>query len=216
MYIFYIFEAVNVAGLCNFFGVFKRYAKMMIAEKILRMFGETEEKAFRLLYDTYYKTLVLFANQVVNDKEVAKDIVQDYLAKFWVTKPYKTLKSGLDKYIFQAVKFSAITYLKEARRKEDSYQSFSREVMSEEDTIQLEEQVDIIKVVYQMIDLLPAERRQVFMMVFVDGMSYQEVAERLEISKNTVKTQLSRALKFLRKEMKDNDIPFLFIFLVKK
>ena len=106
--------------------------------------------------------------------------------------------------------------MKEARRKEDSYQSFSREVMSEEDTIQLEEQVDIIKVVYQMIDLLPAERRQVFMMVFVDDMSYQEVAERLEISKNTVKTQLSRALKFLRKEMKDNDIPFLFIFLVKK
>ena len=67
-----------------------------------------------------------------------------------------------------------------------------------------------------MIDLLPAERRQVLMMVFVDGMSYQEVAERLEISKNTVKTQLARALKFLRKEMKDNDIPFLFIFLVKK
>ena len=174
------------------------------------------DSTFEDLFKSYFQDLMRFVCSYVNDEEVAKDIVQDYLAKFWVTKPYKTLKSGLDKYIFQAVKFSAITYLKEARRKEDSYQSFSREVMSEEDTIQLEEQVDIIKVVYQMIDLLPAERRQVFMMVFVDGMSYQEVAERLEISKNTVKTQLSRALKFLRKEMKDNDIPFLFIFLVKK
>ena len=175
-----------------------------------------DNRGFEELFGLHFNNLAGFVYNYVRDEEVAKDIVQDYLAKFWVTKPYKTLKSGLDKYIFQAVKFSAITYLKEARRKEDSYQSFSREVMSEEDTIQLEEQVDIIKVVYQMIDLLPAERRQVFMMVFVDGMSYQEVAERLEISKNTVKTQLSRALKFLRKEMKDNDIPFLFIFLVKK
>ncbi len=189
---------------------------MMIAEKILHMFTETEEEAFRLLYDTYYKTLVLFANQVVNDKEVAKDIVQDYFVKFWISKPYKTLKFGLDKYIFQAVKFSALTYLKELRRKEDCFQSFSHEMGDEKDMIQLEGQVDIIKVVYQIIDLLPEERRQVFMMVFVDGMSYQEVADRLAISKNTVKTQLARALKFLRKEMKDNDIPFLFVFLIRK
>lgn len=192
------------------------FCKMQIAEKILHLFAETEEKAFQLLYDTYYKTLVLFANQMVNDKEVAKDIVQDYFAKFWVTKPYKTLQSGLDKYIFQAVKFSVLTYLKESRRKEDSCRAFSREVMIEENVIPMEEQVDIIKIVYQMIDLLPDERRQVFLMVFVDKMSYQEVADRLGISKNTVKTQLARALKFLRKMMKDNDIPFLFLFLVKK
>lgn len=126
-----------------------------MAEKILHMFAETEEKAFQLLYDTYYKTLVLFANQVVNDKEAAKDIVQDYLAKFWITKPYKTLQSGLDKYIFQAVKFSALTYLKESRKKEDSYRAFSNEVMIEEGGMPMEEQVDIVKVVYQMIDLLP-------------------------------------------------------------
>lgn len=53
-------------------------------------------------------------------------------------------------------------------------------------------------------------------MVFVDKMSYQEVADQLGISKNTVKTQLARALRFLRKEMKDKDIPFLYLFLVKK
>lgn len=190
---------------------------MSIAEKILQMFGEAEEKAFRLLYDTYYKTLVLFANQVVNDHEVAKDLVQDYLAKFWITKPYKTLQSGLDRYIFQAVKFSALTYLKEARKKQELYQAFSREEMTEEVCVMPEEeQVDIIKVVYQMIDLLPEERRQVFMMVFVDKMPYQEVADRLGISKNTVKTQLSRALKFLRKALKDKYMSFLYLFLVKK
>ena len=189
---------------------------MVNLESILPGINGKDERCWEQLYNSCYAAMCVYVESIVKDMDCAKDIVQDYLAKFWVTKPYKTLKSGLDKYIFQAVKFSAITYLKEARRKEDSYHSFSREMMSEEDTIQLEEQVDIIKVVYQMIDLLPAERRQIFMMVFVDGMSYQEVAERLEISKNTVKTQLARALKFLRKEMKDNDISFLFIFLVKK
>lgn len=75
---------------------------------------------------------------------------------------------------------------------------------------------DMLEIVYRMIDLLPEERRNVFLMVFVEDMSYQEVADQLQISKNTVKTQLSRSLKFLRDTLKERYNSFLLYFLLKK
>ena len=69
---------------------------------------------------------------------------------------------------------------------------------------------------YKVIDLLPEERRNVFLLVFVEGMSYQEVADQLQISKNTVKTQLSRSLKFLRETLKDRYNAFLLFFILEK
>lgn len=185
------------------------------AETILNMFKVAEKEAFQLLYSSYYETLVLFANQIIDDSQAAEDIVQDCLVKFWISKRYRTLEAGLDKYIFQAVKFSSLNYVRGDRRKKNLHENVIREMMSEEDLPE-EENVEILEMVYKVIDLLPEERRHIFLMVFVDGMSYQEVADQLQISKNTVKTQLSRSLKFLRDTLKDRYNAFLLFFILKK
>lgn len=185
------------------------------AETILNMFKVAEKEAFQLLYSSYYETLVLFANQIIDDSQAAEDIVQDCLVKFWISKRYRTLESGLDKYIFQAVKFSSLNYVRGDRRKKNLHENVIREMMSEEDLPE-EENVEILEMVYKVIDLLPEERRHIFLMVFVDGMSYQEVADQLQISKNTVKTQLSRSLKFLRDTLKDRYNAFLLFFILKE
>lgn len=185
------------------------------AETILNMFKVAEKEAFQLLYSSYYETLVLFANQIIDDSQAAEDIVQDCLVKFWISKRYRTLESGLDKYIFQAVKFSSLNYVRGDRRKKNLHENVIREMMSEEDLPE-EENVEILEMVYKVVDLLPEERRHIFLMVFVDGMSYQEVADQLQISKNTVKTQLSRSLKFLRDTLKDRYNAFLLFFILKK
>ena len=182
---------------------------------ILQMFKVAEKKAFQLLYDTYYETLVLFANQVTGDSQAAEDIVQDCLVKFWISKRYRTLESGLDKYMFQAVKFSSLNYVRGDKRKKILHVHVIRETMFGDEEVE-DENVEILEVVYKVIDLLPEERRNVFLLVFVEGMSYQEVADQLQISKNTVKTQLSRSLKFLRETLKDRYNAFLLFFILEK
>jgi len=182
---------------------------------ILQMFKVAEKKAFQLLYDTYYETLVLFANQVTGDSQAAEDIVQDCLVKFWISKRYRTLESGLDKYMFQAVKFSSLNYVRGDKRKKILHDHVIRETMFGDEEVE-DENVEILEVVYKVIDLLPEERRNVFLLVFVEGMSYQEVADQLQISKNTVKTQLSRSLKFLRETLKDRYNAFLLFFILEK
>lgn len=49
------------------------------------MFKVAEKEAFQLLYSSYYETLVLFANQIIDDSQAAEDIVQDCLVKFWIS-----------------------------------------------------------------------------------------------------------------------------------
>lgn len=198
------------------FVIFVVYLLVMTkADTILELFKTDERKAFQLLYDTYFETLVLFANQVTGDAEAAEDIVQDCFVKFWMNKPFATLPSGLDKYVFQAVKFSSLNYMRGDQRKRNLHENVTREMMADEEAPG-ETETDMLEMVYRMVDLLPEERRNVFLMVFVDGMSYQEVADKLQISKNTVKTQLSRSLKFLRDTLKERYNSFLLYFLLKK
>lgn len=184
-------------------------------ETILDIFKVAEKKAFQLLYDTYYENLVLFANQIIDDSQAAEDIVQDCLVKFWVSKRYLTLDVGLDKYVFQAVKFSSLNYVRGGKRKRAIHEHVTREMLSKE-SLPNDEYVEILEVVYKAIDQLPEERRHIFMMVFVDGKSYQEVMDQLQISKNTVKTQLNRSLKFLRKKLKNRYNEILLFFILKK
>lgn len=198
------------------FVIFVVYLLVMTkADTILELFKTDERKAFQLLYDTYFETLVLFANQVTGDAEAAEDIVQDCFVKFWMNKPFATLPSGLDKYVFQAVKFSSLNYTRGDQRKRNLHENVTREMMVDEE-LPGETETDMLEMVYRMVDLLPEERRNVFLMVFVDGMSYQEVADKLQISKNTVKTQLSCSLKFLRETLKERYNSFLLYFLLKK
>lgn len=182
-------------------------------ETILEQFRTDKRKAFRLFYDSYFELLVLFAHQITKDAEAAEDIVQECLVKFWINEPYLTMSSGLDKYIFQAVKYASYNHLRGHLRKKNLYDQVTREMLSDEKD---HEENDVLEKIYRSINQLPEERRKVFLMVFVDNMSYQEVADRLHISKNTVKTQLSRSLKFLRLILQDDYSSFLLFFILKK
>ena len=68
---------------------------------------------------------------------------------------------------------------------------------------------------YLAIETLPEERKRVLHMVCMEGMKYQEVADRLGISINTVKTQMGRAFQFLRRALGADDTLILVLFFKK-
>lgn len=188
---------------------------MSKADAILELFRIDEEKAFNQLYEAYYEPLVLFAHQIIGESSAAEDVVQDCFVDLWTSKRYKTLESGLDKYIFQAVKFTSLNYIRGNRRQKALYDRVAQEIDTVENMPE-EEAVDVLGEVYKAVELLPQDRKRIFLMLFVDGKTYQEIAEALQISKNTVKTQLSRSLNFLRDLLKDKYIPFLLLIVDKK
>ena len=68
--------------------------------------------------------------------------------------------------------------------------------------------------VRQFINSLPEKCREIFVLACIEGLKYKEVAERLDVSVNTVKTQVKAAYTKLRAEFKDKELPTLFLILL--
>lgn len=182
------------------------------SEKILSLFKTNERLGFRLLYDSYHDSLLLFATQLLGDAEEAADVVQECLVDFWVNQRFQKLRESLERYLFSAVKHGCLNYLRNTRRREDRQEWVKEELYYEE----CEENVELIEQLYLAIEALPEERRKILHMVCIEGMKYQAVADQLGISINTVKTQLSRAFQYLRGNLKKEVLSLLITFFKKK
>ena len=186
------------------------------ATDILALFQVDEEKAFRLLFDTYYDSLVLYANQILNDSEASKDIVQECFVDFFVNKRFLKLPNGLDRYIFQSVKHATLNYLRDQRRRNQRHMA-SLEKEEKDISINIENnELQEIELLYHAINQLPGERRKIFLMICAEGMKYQEVADTLGISINTVRTQITRSIKALRNSLDESSFTEILFLLFKK
>ena len=172
----------------------------------------TDETQFRSIFDKYYISLCMFANQYVENDALAADIVQECFVDFWVNRRFSSLRGSLEHYLFSAVKHGCLNYLRNTRRREDKHEQIREELYSETPG----EDSELIEKLYLAIETLPEERKRILHMVCIEGMKYQEVADRLGVSINTVKTQMGRSFQFLRKELKMNDELILVLFFKKK
>ena len=129
---------------------------------------------------------------------------------------------GKSAFFFVAGKFGTLSffsgkawvseYLRNTRRREDKHEQIREELYSETPR----EDSELIEKLYLAIETLPEERKRILHMVCIEGMKYQEVADRLGVSINTVKTQMGRSFQFLRKELKMNDELILMLFFKKR
>jgi RNA polymerase sigma-70 factor (ECF subfamily) len=177
---------------------------------------------FRDIYLSYCRGMVRFACEYVGSREDAENIVHDAFAEVWEIKPGYLEKKYLLALLFTAIKNRCIDYLRhrivvreaenliqEAFRRDmqmkyDSLESFDHELLTRGETV--EERVS------RAIDCLPEKCRQIFVMNKLEGRKQKEIAQTLNISVNTVESQMSIAYKKLREELKDY-LPLLAFFM---
>jgi RNA polymerase sigma-70 factor (ECF subfamily) len=185
-------------------------------DEILQALKHGERGAFETFFEEYHGSLLLFATRVLNDADAAADVVQECFVNFWAGRRYEQVSGSLEHYMFHAVKNGALKYLRDQRRRALRHENATRESGREPPPTPEEEITLETERLYAAIHRLPAERRRVFTMVCVEGMKYQEVADSLDISLNTVKKQMTRAFHFLREALKERPFPSLLLFLLKK
>jgi RNA polymerase sigma-70 factor, ECF subfamily len=163
-----------------------------------------DQTAFELLFHFYYPGLVLYSIQFTADRMEAEEIVQDFFVRFWQKHQQIMLTDSLKSFLFLSVKNGCLNYLKHKKVEEKYIQKMtelsSRHIAYDPDLYVASELQEKVK---NAIDLLPEKCREVFIMSRIQGMKNEEIATNFNISKRTVETQISKALKVLRVELKD-------------
>lgn len=185
------------------------------AEKLLlTKISLGDEHAFRILFDQHRKRVYTYALRIVKSEDYAEEILHDVFIKIWQHKNITDIEN-LDFFLRTVTKnttFKVLRRIKLEIRVNDEWGHNWEEVHNEtEDAILLKDTANILN---QGINLLSPQQKLVYTLCRDEGLKYADVAQRLSISTETVKSHMKQALKFLRTHVgKHNDLSMLIIFL---
>ncbi len=139
-----------------------------------------------------------YAIWLLKDSWEAEEVVQDLYIKLWNRREELSLYTKIDAYVFRILKNLCIDRLRKSRIHTVSMDQIAVET---EGTSELENS-DTQELIAQIVSRLPEQQRLILQLRNVEDYSIEEIAELLDIKKNTVEVNLSRARKNVRKELK--------------
>lgn len=169
---------------------------------------------FRELFEKEFPRLILLANYYV-DKATAEDVVQDVFVHLWNHWGKLSTHQNLLFWLSTAVKNRCLNILRHQKIQQKNMLHLAAEETSSTDTDEYEI-LGRIEKIKNAIEQLPAATRDVLKLNMYEELSYNEIAFRLSISKNTVKYHLKLAYKSLRGSLDKPGHAILFHLLIKK
>lgn len=166
--------------------------------------------AFEEIFKRYWEPLFVFALKKLKDEDDAKDVVQDVFINLWIRSSSLVITETLEKYLFSSVRYELLYKISKSIKKEQKIKHY-RDVVMPEFTAALDpvQQKELRAAIDQQIDSLPDRLKQIYRLSKEDNLSIKEIANMLELSEQTVKNQLSIALKKLRVGLKEAFIVIL-------
>jgi RNA polymerase sigma-70 factor (ECF subfamily) len=162
---------------------------------------EDKEIAFKRLYYKIQPSLVGFAVSYVKEKQIAEELVNNVFLKIW-EKWNKIEHQSIKKYLFQAVKNTCYNYLRDQKKhlQTDDLEATKDVVFQPIDNFAF---LETSQKVTLLINHLPPKCKQVFLLSRMGEMQNKQIAKLLDISEKTVENQMTKALKFLRENLKN-------------
>ncbi len=184
---------------------------MQDQKKLFTAIRNGNEMAFEQLFHAQYEKLYRLCRRYIYEKEVAEELVQDVFIYIWQNRKSLVITSSLSSYLATAVKNRSLNYLKSkyAQQKALTIDDTFLDLMDGWDENR-EIHENLKEVLKKGIDSLPEKCRIIFNLSRNSGMTYNEIAEELSISKESVKSQIKIALQKLRIYLKEH-LEFLFI-----
>ena len=177
---------------------------MIDPQHILKELRNGKEAAFRQLFYAHYDPLYRHAFKYLNDSQVAEEMVQDAFVNIWENRQKIEIRTSLEGYLFTSVRNLCLNYLKSKYARSRTLTVELSTIAEEANEADHEPVSDELRArLAQGLAQLPEKCRIIFNLSRNGGMTYQEIADELGISKETVKTQIKVALHKLRAFLRD-------------
>lgn len=176
-----------------------------MAEKekiVLSLLKEGNTYAFNKLYTIYSARLFNFALGICKNHEEAEEVVQQVFIKIWENHSDINPELSFSGYIFKIAKNILLNNIRK-RIIEKEYQNYA---VSLYESIEASPETEIDFSLFQniledIISRIPEKRKEVFLLSRNKNLTYNQIAEKLNISVNTINTQISKSLQFIRSEL---------------
>ncbi len=156
---------------------------------------------FQSIFEQYYNPLCNFALGYLSDHSKAEDVVQDVFVKFWMKRDVIEADNNVKSYLFQSTKNRALEILRRNKLDQGMKEVKLAEANKTTDLDQLSNDYMLKEKLIASVRQLPPKCQQVFSLAKLNGLTYVEIAEEMEISVKTVENQMGRALRLLREKL---------------
>jgi RNA polymerase sigma-70 factor (ECF subfamily) len=187
-----------------------------LEKNIMEKISGGDKNAFECLFNAYYGQLFNYACEILKDHDLAEEVVEETFVRIWESRQQIHIQTSIQSYLFRSVYNRCLNHLKHKKILEKHRLFFQHHVNWEDYNTSYSFDFPLSRllnkelenIVDQAISKLPDQCRTIFIMSRYDELKHEKIAEKLGISQNTVKTQISRALNKLRKDLKEV-LPFL-------
>ena len=170
-------------------------------KKLVEKIRSGDSTSFKKLFDTYNTHLLNFALQYLNNPQAAEDVVQEVFVNIWINRNGLNPALSIKSYLFTSVRNQALKHIRDSNTKKEKHKHIQEKIVNVKSPEEHLQEKELTELYHQAIEKLPYQCRQIFSMNRFENLSYAEIAETMGISINTVKTQMGRAFKTLRKHL---------------
>lgn len=177
---------------------------------LLEEIRDGNQNSFKRLFHLYHDSLVIYAEQYLFDRASSEDVVQEVFISFWENANRITITISVKGYLYKMVRNRCLNYLKTLKITDELeiLEYCDSEASYEINDFQ-EERVKKFDKVLHLVEVMPTKMKAIFNLKYQQDYSYSEISNEMNISTNTVKTQLKRAKKIIQ-----THFPFFILFSV--
>ena len=169
--------------------------------ELLDRLKDNDRSAFDMIYNKYWSKLYLSAYNLLRNRQLSEDIIQEVFVSLWLKKSIITI-DNLNSYLFTAVRFQVFKAIRDGKCHSDLFEKIEELSAHCEIESKLFEK-EVTKRLDENIALLPEKCREIFILSRKKQLTVKEIAEQLQISPKTIENQIGIALRRLRSNMSD-------------
>ncbi len=170
--------------------------KLSDDKELLLRLKKGDKNAFEEIFRKYYSSLVFFAMNFLNDKDLSESIIQEVFVKLWEKRHLQEIR-----YLKGFLVVSARNRCHNELKRRGVIRNYEKQSDTKDEEWPQFREEEYLKKIYEAIEELPPARKKILQMKLIDGLKYKEIAEKLSISPKTVDVQMGKALKYLRERL---------------
>jgi len=182
-------------------------------EELANLLKKGDHAAYTIIFDRFYGLLFIHSCKLLHNEDEAKDVVQELFEKLWMRRETISFEHSLSAYLYAAIRNRVINRISH-KSVENKYINSLQEFIDRDNYFadyRIREN-EMRKMIEREISALPSKMKEIFELSRRDYLSHKQIAVKLQISEQTVRTHVKKALRILRPKL---SLIFYLLLLLK-